>query len=575
MGSVNSKASLKMRPLWTSLALLLASLLHVEGYTCPSGKSKEMITLAVGESVDFSTQETDTYGKNVKCVVKFKRGKRSKCKLNFSCSAFTLTAKNSNCNKGSDFVKIGKEKFCEDNSPDVTVTGRTLNVLFRSNKRSKGGEGAECTATCIDNEEVSTTTPAASTAPPTTTPSPATTAAPTTGSTGGSNTGSKGYTQAWLRGPGDFVAHVHEGLELADASGFIAVGETSDESNFGAILVTRVDTEGNKVWSQKIGTQLSAAHTVVESGSNVIVGGGLYKASTGKMQATLMALDSATGSTVWTTSLDHSGYGAIRGVILDAGSLVCTGYVDNNEGGFLFIADGDNAKAMAWKFDLSGNLQTTTPLGVDGMQQGAKIRADPVNGGYAIAGSVWMSDQQGIVVKLNSDLSVAWSQDYGLNTGADQIFDLVVDSEGNYLLGGHTTAGVTNWDYLAIKVDGATKQQLWRKTFGQPRGFDARYIHDEMWGVSMDQEGNYLLLGGSGDEYTYSATSGGWASDIWVSYLVVVGKDGDKLYEGIYGNQAGNEAGEYLTVTSTGDIIIYTDSDTTPGFGFLKITKNA
>ena len=31
------------------------------------------------------------------------------------------------------------------------------------------------------------------------------------------------------------------------------------------------------------------------------------------------------------------------------------------------------------------------------------------------------------MVKLNSDLSVAWSQDYGLNTGADQIFDLVVD----------------------------------------------------------------------------------------------------------------------------------------------------
>jgi len=559
-----------MRPLWTSLPLLLASLLHAEGYTCPSGKSKETITLAVGESVDFSTQETDTYGKNVRCQVKFKRGKRSKCKLNFSCSAFTLTAKNSNCNKGSDFMKIGKEKFCEDNTPDVTINGRTLNVLFRSNKKSKGGAGAECTATCIDPEAASTSAP---TTPPTS--PPATTAAPTTGTTGGSNSGSKGYTQAWLRGPGDYVAHVHEGLELADASGFVAVGETSDENNYGQILVTRVDTEGNKVWSKKIGTQLSAAHTVVESGSNVIVGGGLYSASTGKMQATLMALDSATGSTVWSTSLDHSGHGAIRGVILDAGSLVATGFVGNNEGGFLFIADGDNARAMAWKFDLSGNLLATTPLGVDGMQQGAKIRADPVNGGYAIAGSVWMDDQQGIVVKLNSDLSVAWSQDYGLNTGADQIFDLVVDSDGNYLLGGHTTAGTTNWDYLAIKVDGATKQQLWRRTFGQPRGFDARYIHDEMWGVSMDPEGNYLLLGGSGDEYPYSAESGGWASDIWVSYLVVVGKNGDKLYEGIYGSKAGNEAGEYLTVTSTGDIMIYTDSDTTPGFGFLKVTKNA
>merc|ERR1711963_1260555 len=397
----------------------------------------------------------------------------------------------------------------------------------------------------------------------------------TGGTTGGSNTGSKGYTQAWLRGPGDYVAHAHEGLELADASGFVAVGETSDENNYGAILVTRVDTEGNKVWSKTFGTQLSAAHTVVEVGSNVIVGGGLYKTSTGKMQATLMALDSATGSTVWTTSLEHSGHGAIRGVVLDGASLVTTGFVGNNEGGFLFIADGDNARAMAWKFDLSGNLETTTALGVDGMQQGAKIRVDPVNGGYVIAGSVWMDDQQGIVVKMNNDLSVAWSQDYGLNSGADQIFDLVVDSDGNYLLGGHTTAGVTNWDYLAIKVDGATKQQLWRRTFGQPRGFDARYIHDEMWGVAMDAEGNYLLLGGSGDEYPYSAESGGWASDIWVSYLVVVGKDGDKLFEGIYGDQAGNEAGEYLTVTSTGDIMIYTDSDTTPGFGFLKITKNA
>merc|ERR1711970_978127 len=302
-----------------------------------------------------------------------------------------------------------------------------------------------------------------------------------------------------------------------------------------------------------------------------------YKASTGKMQATLMALDSATGSTVWTTSLDHSGFGAIRGVILDAGSLVTTGYVGNNEGGFLFIADGDNARAMAWKFDLSGNLLTSTPLGVDGMQQGAKIRADPVNGGYAIAGSVWMDDQQGIVVKLNPDLSVAWSQDYGPNTGADQIFDLVVDSDGNYLLGGHTTAGVTNWDYLAIKVDGATKQQLWRKTFGQPRGFDARYIHDEMYGVALDPAGNYLLLGGSGDEYPYSSTNTttGWMSDVWVSYLVVLDTNGNKLSEGVYGDKGGNNAGEWLAVDQdTGEVMIFTDSDTHGGFGFLKLTPN-
>merc|ERR1712004_223682 len=165
MGS--TQRSLNMRLIWTSLALVLASLWHVQGYTCPPGKSKKTITLGVGESVDFSTQDADSYGKN------------AKCELNFSCSAFTLTAKNSNCNRGSDFLKIGKEKFCEDNSPDVTVAGRTLNVLFRSNKRSKGGEGAECEATCVDPDDETPTT----VAPPATTPStpPVTTAAPTTG----------------------------------------------------------------------------------------------------------------------------------------------------------------------------------------------------------------------------------------------------------------------------------------------------------------------------------------------------------------------------------------------------------
>merc|ERR1712107_618897 len=136
---VSTQRSLKMRRIWTSLALVLASLLYVRGYTCPPGKSKKTITLGVGESVDFSTQDADSYGKNVKCVVKFKKAKKAKCELNFSCSAFTLTAKNSNCNRG---------------------------------------EGAECEATCVDPDDETPTTVAP---PATTPPAPVTTAAPTTG----------------------------------------------------------------------------------------------------------------------------------------------------------------------------------------------------------------------------------------------------------------------------------------------------------------------------------------------------------------------------------------------------------
>jgi len=409
-----------------------------------------------------------------------------------------------------------------------------------------------------------------------TTSGPVSTNAPVTGSTNAPVTNAPpvagtGYSQAWLRGPGDVVAHVHEGIELADKSGFVGVGNSATQ-----MVVTRVNAEGAKVWTKKIGSRVSIGQCIVQYGDKLIIGGGLHDSSSNTMKATLWILNAADGSTVTTTSLTHSGHGSIRGVALDGTEVVATGYVGNSDAGFVFIADGDNAAAAAWKFNVDGTLTKTQLLGIEGMGQGAKIRVDPVNGGYVVGSTVWNEDdQQTIVVKLNPNLSVDWSQMYGLASGGDQCFDILVDNDGNYLLGGHTTAGVINWDYLAIKVNSQTKAEEWRRTYGQPRGFDARYIHDEMYGVALDSAGNYLLLGGSGDEYTYSETnSDGWSSDVWVSYLVVVSPNGDKLSEGIYGSKGGNEAGEYLTYTQDGNIMIYTDSDTTPGFGFLKLTPN-
>ena len=47
-----------------------------------------------------------------------------------------------------------------------------------------------------------------------------------------------------------------------------------------------------------------------------------------------------------------------------------------------------------------------------------------------------------------------------------------------------------------------------------------------MYGVALDPAGNYLLLGGSGDEFdNYSQTTNSHpitSSDVWGSYLVVV-----------------------------------------------------
>merc|ERR1712203_1177162 len=60
---------------------------------------------------------------------------------------------------------------------------------------------------------------------------------------------------------------------------------------------------------------------------------------------------------------------------------------------------------------------------------------------------------------------------------------------------------------------------------------------------------------------------------IWVSYLVVISPSGETVFSGVFGDKEGNNAGEYLTVMRSGDVMIYTDSDTVPGAGFLKLTK--
>ena len=48
-------------------------------------------------------------------------------------------------------------------------------------------------------------------------------------------------------------------------------------------------------------------------------------------------------------------------------------------------------------------------------------------------------------------------------------------------------------------------KEQWHKTFGQPRGYDARYIHDESYGVKETPDGGYVVTGGTGDEYKYTA----------------------------------------------------------------------
>jgi len=569
-----------------SVALAVLASASIAGaqnkYLCPAGATNETITVKNKAKLQF--------------LVAKKTAHNMSCEANYvmeTCSRVKLACK---------FKLNGRGKACTGDQALVTANGKTttlckgkkgkysanvngdfsIKVVTDGSKPSKGGK---CTIRCTKkaNKPKPTTTTAAPTPPPTT----------GSGSTGGTG-GSTGYTQAWLRGEGP-GAHVHEGVQFADKSGWVGIGELLPEEGQTAqnfkVMIRAVDNNAATLWTTQLGddhkqsskSSYSVGYSVVEGGGSLYAGLGLWQKSSSQQAPAVISLNPGTGAVGWTTVLGQgqSGHGGVRSCIMDGQEeIVCVGYLAYAEPGFKFVAD--EGRPAVWRLDSSGALLTENILSVEGTGQLAKIRADPA-GGFVACSTGWgVIGGQDVnvvaVVKLSTSLDIEWSQTYGLAGGNSQVFDMLVDNDGNYLLGGHTTVGdgVVNWDYLALKVNSQTKAEEWRRTYGQPRGFDARYIHDEMYGVALDNAGNYLLLGGSGDEYTYSASGSGqwagWASDTWGSYLVVVSPSGDKLYENFYGKKGGNNAGEWLTYDQdTGNIMVYTDSDTAGGFGFLKL----
>jgi len=390
----------------------------------------------------------------------------------------------------------------------------------------------------------------------------------------------------WFKGQGtDEEEHVHEGCQTSDG-GYIAIGQGYHEDE-PYVLIIKVDSEGSLEWQKTFGGagRRGIGYCVAEVPDGYIVGGALYDSSCQRLQRFLARLDCA-GNTVWQKFYGAPGIGGIRGIdITSDGGIVATGYTHapNTEEfrGFVFIVDDGDGFIM--KTDAEGRMEWEVPIEAT---QGTKVRE--IAQGYAVCSCV---SNQTDETAANSDFclmetddrgNTLWRKTLGGSRG-DHLYDFDVTRDGGYILGGHTVSyGVENWDYLLMKVDADGKEE-WHKTFGQPRGYDARYIHDEAYGVRQTPDGGYIIAGGSGDEDDSYHASGHPAgpSDEWRAYLVKTDGEGNLLWEGIYptASDVGNNAAEYIGLTSDGGYIVLVDTDSQAppepnNFGFLKLAPD-
>ena len=383
----------------------------------------------------------------------------------------------------------------------------------------------------------------------------------------------------WNKGYGtDRGEHIHEIMQTTDG-GYIGIGQTDEGRRSGSdILVVKIDSQGEFEWQRIIGSKgkPDVGICVDETADGFVIGGGL---SDGNQHRCLAKLDH-NGDFIWQKTFPGKKNGMIRGIdVLPGGQLITTGFTNYRRPGFVFIAD--NSDGFIMKTDSNGEVIWEKPISA---AQGAKVRADLNGDGFVICTTHWMNhpekSEEFCLIKTDSAGNEIWIRTYGREND-EHCYDFDLTRDGGYILGGHTRSpsyGVVNWDFLLMKIDQDGNEE-WHRTFGQPRGYDPQFIHDEAYGVRQTPDGGYVIVGGSGDEHSYSESGSPYgASDIWKVFLVKVDAHGKLEWQAVYGSNTDNNAGEYLGLTQDGGFIIGSDSDSAGkdklrpnNFGFMKI----
>ena len=391
---------------------------------------------------------------------------------------------------------------------------------------------------------------------------------------------SSSTSTGWYMGQGtDREEHVHEGMQTLDG-GFIAIGhhweKEEDPTGFTDMIILKTDSKGNELWQTIIGTpdKFDVGYAVNELSDGYVAGGGLYK--DGFQKSAIVKLD-FNGNIVWQKIFTHNGVGGIRGIeVIDNDEIVVTGYKEGDEEGFLFISDG--SKGFIKKMSTDGEVIWDKDLSA---MQGTKVKQTS-KGGFVVGSVEWVDEGLNASMHyLDPNGNTLSTKLFGGNNNV-QLFDMDITSNDYVVFTGHTTGYQTeNWDCIVMLIDDQGNE-VWKNIFGNPRGYDPKFILDECYGVRETLDGGFVVTGGTGDHSDYSGTGHpNGTSDDWKILLSEFDKDGNMISINVFGGglDKGNDAGEFIDVTSDGGYIIFSDTDSKGlkgpnNFGFLYI-KNS
>lgn len=216
--------------------------------------------------------------------------------------------------------------------------------------------------------------------------------------------------------------------------GFIVTGwgQTPDSGN--KMILLKTDENGNILWNNYFGGEFSSSGNSLQQtfdGGFIITG---YNGTgIGSADLYLVKTD-ADGDTLWTKGFNESGT-----------NVACYGndVKQTNDNGFIISGeveyDVDDSDIFLVRTDEYGNTLWTKTFG-DFPDCGAESVQETNDGGYIISGwkhEIGSGHSDIYILKTNSFGDSLWSKSFGGNYN-DVAFDLVVDSEGEFIITGYT-----------------------------------------------------------------------------------------------------------------------------------------
>jgi hypothetical protein len=327
--------------------------------------------------------------------------------------------------------------------------------------------------------------------------------------------------QEWQKSFGADKSDILQSVVLTKDAGFLLVGTSDSDKTFHKkdscrgntdIWIIKLNAQGGEEWQKTIG---GASQELVSSVKQTPDGGFIIAASSSSDKSAEKENDSFGGLDYWIIKIDGKGkiewqhtYGGLYNDIVK--KVVCS-----PDGGYL-VGGYSNSP-----------------------ESGTKTEKN-----YGI-GDYW-------IIKLDNKGEIVWQKTLGGDKD-DQLHDLIVTKNGDYLIGGNSNSGVSNYkkesnrlgtDFWVIRMD-KDGELIWQQTYN--------FGKQDILSSLIEEEDESIIIGG----YARGITTGKKKQEGEVNdYAIIkVKPDGEEIWKRTLGS-TGEEMMQKVILTRDGGYLL-------------------